>query len=86
MNILGVGAHYDDLELGCSGTLIKHVNNGDNVLMLVITDSSYKNPSGDLIRSRKTAYKEGVNAAKLIGAKLICLNYIINLNRRVCFV
>ena len=46
MNVLGVGAHYDDLELGCSGTLINHVKKGDNVTMLVITDSSYKNPDG----------------------------------------
>ena len=33
MNVLGVGAHYDDLELGCSGTLIKHVENGDKVVI-----------------------------------------------------
>ncbi len=73
MNILGIGAHFDDLELGCSGTLIKHVQNGDRVTMLVITDSSYTNPNGGLIRDVNVAYKEGLNAANIIGAELICL-------------
>ncbi len=75
MNVLGVGAHYDDLELGCSGTLIKHVQKGDKVTMMVITDSSYKNPNGDLIRTADVAYREGLKAANIVGAELICLNY-----------
>jgi N-acetylglucosamine malate deacetylase 1 len=73
MNILGIGAHFDDLELGCSGTLIKHVQNGDRVTMLVMTDSSYTSPNGELIRDIDVAYKEGLNAASIIGAELICL-------------
>ncbi|MGA2331276.1 MAG: PIG-L deacetylase family protein [Syntrophales bacterium] len=75
MNVLGVGAHYDDLDLGCSGTLIKHIQQGDTVTMLVITNSAYKNPNGDVIRSAEIAYREGLKAAKIIGAQLICLNY-----------
>lgn len=75
MNILGVGAHYDDLELGCSGTLIKHINDGDKITMLVITDSSFRNPKGELIRTPDIARSEGLKAAKIIGAKLINLNY-----------
>jgi LmbE family N-acetylglucosaminyl deacetylase len=73
--VLGIGAHYDDLELGCSGTLIKHVLNGDRVTLLVITDSAYKNPNGDLVRAAEVAYEEGSKAANIIGADLICLNY-----------
>ncbi|WP_169704462.1 PIG-L deacetylase family protein [Candidatus Kuenenia stuttgartensis] len=75
MNVLAVGAHFDDIELGCSGTLIKHVKNGDKVIMLVVTDSSYSNPNGELIRNSETAYQEGQKAANIIGAELICLNY-----------
>jgi LmbE family N-acetylglucosaminyl deacetylase len=75
MNVLAVGAHYDDVELGCCGTLIKHVIRGDKVTILVITDSSYKNPDGDLIRSADVALKEGKEAANIIGAELICLKY-----------
>ena len=75
MNVLGVGAHFDDLELACSGTLIKHVLNGDNVIMLVITDSAYKNPEDEVIRTSKTSRKEGMTAAKIIGASLITFDY-----------
>lgn len=75
MNILGVGAHYDDLELGCSGTLIKHIRKGDKVTMLVVTDSSYRNPQGDLVRGMDIARREGLMAARIIGAKLINLRY-----------
>ena len=75
MNVLGIGAHFDDLELGCSGTLIRHVEKGDKVTMLVVTDSSYKNPKGDLVRDLDIARKEGLEAARIVGAELICLNY-----------
>lgn len=75
MNVLAVGAHYDDIELGCSGTLIKHIKKGDNVNMIVITDSAYNDPGGNIIRSSNIADEEGKMAAQIIGAELICLNY-----------
>ena len=31
MNILAIGAHFDDVELGCGGTLARHVLDKDNV-------------------------------------------------------
>ncbi len=36
-NILAVGAHPDDIELGCSATLFKHHNNGANVHLLILS-------------------------------------------------
>ena len=36
-NVLAIGAHPDDVELGCGGTLAKHVARGDRVTLLVIT-------------------------------------------------
>ena len=75
MNVLAVGAHYDDIELGCRGTLIKHVQNGDCVYMIVVTDSGYKNPDGDNIRDAEAARMEGLKAAEIINATLICLEY-----------
>lgn len=86
MNILAIGAHYDDLELGCSGTLIKHVDAGDKVIMIVVSDSAYKDPEGKYIRSTEAALLEGKNAAKIIGAELVCLNYktfMIPLNEEI---
>lgn len=37
MDVLAIGAHPDDAELGCAGTLIKHVAAGDRVTVLVVT-------------------------------------------------
>jgi LmbE family N-acetylglucosaminyl deacetylase len=35
--VLAIGAHPDDIELGCGGTLVKHVMAGDTVTMLIVT-------------------------------------------------
>lgn len=70
MNVLAIGAHFDDIELGCGGTLIKHVKHGDKVHMIVLTDSEYGNYDGTLIRGRETAQKEGKKAAMIIGGDL----------------
>ena len=37
MNILAIGAHPDDIEFGCGGTLIKYAHRGHNVFCLVMT-------------------------------------------------
>ncbi len=37
-NVLAVGCHPDDIELGCGGTLAKHIERGDNVYVLVLTN------------------------------------------------
>ncbi|MDP3426126.1 MAG: PIG-L deacetylase family protein [Humidesulfovibrio sp.] len=72
-NVLGIGAHFDDLELGCGGTLAKHVDAGDKVTMLVVTDSEYHSPDGVMVRSAEVARKEGLKAASILGGELVCL-------------
>ena len=34
LNILAIGVHPDDVELGCSGTLINEINKGKKVAIL----------------------------------------------------
>lgn len=75
MNILAVGAHFDDIELGCSGTLINHVRNGDHVTVLVLTNSGYADPNGIVVRTDEEALTEGQTAASIIGADLLTLNF-----------
>src|SRR3989344_8492593 len=36
-NILVVGAHPDDVELGCGGAIAKHLELGDRVYVLILT-------------------------------------------------
>lgn len=74
LKILAIGAHADDVEIGCGGMLLKHVAMGDEVCILTITDSEYKVPNNGHSRSAEIAKKEANKAAALIGAKLICLD------------
>ena len=37
-NVLAIGAHYDDVELGCGGVVQWHVENGDTVVYLIVPD------------------------------------------------
>lgn len=71
MNVLAIGAHFDDIELGCGGALAKHVFNGDNVYAYVATKSGFINHKNEEIRSNDIATKEGENAMKLLGVTLI---------------
>ena len=38
MNILAIGAHPDDIEYGCGGTLIKYADRGHRLSLLVMTE------------------------------------------------
>ena len=40
MRILAIGAHPDDIEFGCGGTLIKYARQGHESFLLVMTDGS----------------------------------------------
>ena len=62
MNILAVGAHPDDIEIGCGGTLIKYVQRGHSVFLLLITKGE---KGGDI----KTRQAEQLKAAEIVGVK-----------------
>jgi LmbE family N-acetylglucosaminyl deacetylase len=70
-NILAASAHFDDAELGCGGTLAKHVKAGDKVHLYVATRSGYGNMKGKGVRSSALARKEGMAAAKILGVKVL---------------
>ena len=38
-SIMAIGAHPDDIEFGCSGTLLKHIDKGDKVVYVCMTSS-----------------------------------------------
>ena len=76
MNILAIGAHFDDVELGCGGALARHAKEGDNVYVFVATISGFSNQHNQQVRSNNTALAEARNAMKILGAKeLICGNF-----------
>ncbi|HEX2013674.1 MAG TPA: PIG-L deacetylase family protein [Nitrososphaera sp.] len=67
MNILAVGAHPDDIELGCGGLLLKAAKQGHDVFMYTLTRGA---ASGD--PSERT--KELVRSARFIGAKRLWID------------
>ena len=76
MNILAIGAHFDDVELGCGGALAKHAHNGDNVYVYVATVSGFSNHRDQSIRSSEVALKEAQEAMRILGVKnLVCGNF-----------
>jgi LmbE family N-acetylglucosaminyl deacetylase len=74
-NILAIGAHADDVEIGCGGTVARHVKNGDTVILLVMAESSYTYYDGTVLRTREEVELEEKNAAKVLGAKPINLGF-----------
>ena len=72
MNVLAIGAHFDDVEIGCGGTIARHMANGDKVFVYVVTNSEYTNHEGKMVRDRETALREGQAAAAIMGYELIC--------------
>lgn len=67
MKLLAVGAHLDDIELACGGTLAKALINGHQVKMIVMSKSGYKNYDGKVMRTDDIAVKEGKRAAETLG-------------------
>lgn len=71
-NILAIGAHPDDIEFGCFGTLKKHKEGGDNVTLLVMTQSDVKDVyTGKVTRDSCVSKNEAQEAANLLGVDLI---------------
>ena len=69
MNILAVGCHPDDLEIGCAGTLAKYAKEGHNVFMCHVANGNMGHTVIMPDELRKIRVKEAQEAGKVIGAK-----------------
>jgi N-acetylglucosamine malate deacetylase 1 len=61
-DILAIGAHPDDIELGCSGTIINEINNGKKVAIIDLTQGELGTRG-----TVETRYKEAADAARIMG-------------------
>lgn len=59
-NILAIGAHPDDIEIGCGGTIKNHILLGDDVFYVVATN-------GEMGGGKEERITEAKNAAELMG-------------------
>jgi LmbE family N-acetylglucosaminyl deacetylase len=74
MRVLAFGAHPDDIELKCGGTLIKMAERGDSIFFCIATNGnigSFHMTSEEIAEHR---YKEAQQSCEKIGAELIWLN------------
>lgn len=74
MNILAFGAHPDDIEIQCAGTLYKYAKQGHQVFMACASNGDMGHmhiPPKELAKIRESEMR---NAAKKINAEVIWLN------------
>lgn len=74
-NVLAIGAHADDIELGCGGTIALHSKRGDNVYLLIMAESYWTNYDGTVFRKKEEGEIEEQEGARIMGGKLINLGY-----------
>src|SRR5438445_12730277 len=73
MRVLAIGAHPDDLEILCGGTLARFAARGDAVTMLVMTDGSAGHAEIGTAELAVIREREARAAAALIGADFVWL-------------
>jgi LmbE family N-acetylglucosaminyl deacetylase/CheY-like chemotaxis protein len=64
--VLAIGAHPDDVEIGCGGTLLRHAQAGDRTTILTLTGGEHGGDAG-------ARADESRAAAELLGASLVHL-------------
>ncbi len=64
---MAIGAHLDDIEIACGGTLAKAIKAGHEVRVLIMSKSGYTNKDGIVQRSDEQAVEEGVKALHTLG-------------------
>jgi len=73
VNVVAIGAHYDDIELGCGGTMAKYEESGHNTYGIVVTVPEHLIGMGEgAVGVRRS---EGFRAARILGYTLICLDH-----------
>lgn len=68
MNVLAIGCHPDDLEIGCYGTLAKYIKQGNDVAVCNVANGNLGHAEIMPDELRNIRLSEAKAAAKLIGA------------------
>ena len=64
VNILAIGAHPDDIEFGCGGSLIKYTRKGHRLSLLVMTGGGGGGPADERM-TEQSASKEILGAEEI---------------------
>lgn len=63
MKVIAIGAHPDDIEFGCGGTILKHKERGDEIVFIILS-------KGEKCGNPEERKKEAESSAKKLGARL----------------
>ena len=75
MNILAIGAHPDDIEFLCAGTLALYAKQGHKIFIAVATNGNVGSPTLSKTEISEIRKNECLQSCKLINAKLIWMNF-----------
>jgi LmbE family N-acetylglucosaminyl deacetylase len=74
MKILAIGAHPDDLEICCFGTLARCIERGDEVTVCTLTNGNLGHSSMEKGDLREVRLAEAAKSASVIGASFCTLD------------
>jgi LmbE family N-acetylglucosaminyl deacetylase len=86
LRVLAVGAHPDDIELGCAGTLARCVQRGDEVTVAVICRGDTASTGLDPEELSAVRSREAQESARVLGAQIIHIglpDYGVGINNHV---
>ena len=75
MNILAIGAHPDDIEMQCAGTLALYKKQGHEIFVAVATNGNVGSPVLSREEIGNIRHKEQITSCEMIGAELIWMDY-----------
>ena len=70
-NVLAIGAHFDDVELGAGGTLAKLVKEGATVYKLTMTDNETQFGAFNIFADKESSKEYSRESCKILGIKEI---------------
>ncbi len=72
MNVLAIGAHPDDIEILCAGTVARYAKQGHKVFMCHLCNGNKGSATHTSEEIAKIRRQEALESAKIIGATSIC--------------
>ncbi|MBR4292518.1 MAG: PIG-L family deacetylase [Clostridia bacterium] len=75
MNILAIGAHPDDIEQGCGGTLAKYAKAGHKIFTATATNGNVGSSTLSKEEIAAIRKQEAARAAAHVGGEYVCLDY-----------
>lgn len=78
MNILAIGAHPDDIEIGCGGSLIKYSDKGHNIFLLIMTNGE-QGGAPDVRKAEQEQVANLLGAEDLFWGDIVDTHLAVNL-------